>query len=67
MTEHETDRDLPASEQMRHPRRNVIDQRHQQIDPAGNRRIDRDARPDSNRKQPGGSPDDETPRPETDK
>jgi hypothetical protein len=32
-----------------------IDQRQQQIDPAGRHRVDDNARPDSNRKQPGGS------------
>jgi len=50
--------DMPANEILRHPRPNVIDQRQQQIDPAGNDRVDRNARPDANRKQPGGSPDD---------
>ncbi|HEY6918283.1 MAG TPA: hypothetical protein VI412_03425 [Tabrizicola sp.] len=33
----------------------MIDQRQQQIDPAGHHRQDPDARPDANRKQPGGS------------
>lgn len=47
---------VPANEKMRRPAPNVIDQRQQQIDPAGRQRIDRDARPDANRKQPGGSP-----------
>jgi hypothetical protein len=32
-----------------------IDQRQQQIDPAGRHRVDDNDRPDSNRKQPGGS------------
>lgn len=49
------DDDVPANEQLRHPRPNVIDQRQQQIDPAGRHREDPDARPDANRKQPGGS------------
>ncbi len=45
----------PANEKLRHPEPNVIDQRQQQIDPAGRHRQDPDARPDENRKQPGGS------------
>ncbi|HLQ20607.1 MAG TPA: hypothetical protein VK146_16670 [Tabrizicola sp.] len=45
----------PANERLRHPAPNVIDQRQQQIDPAGRHREDPDARPDANRKQPGGS------------
>lgn len=45
----------PANEKLRRPAPNVIDQRQQQIDPAGQHREDPDARPDSNRKQPGGS------------
>lgn len=45
----------PANEKMRRPAPNVIDQRQQQIDPAGRHREDPDARPDANRKQPGGS------------
>lgn len=45
----------PANEKLRRPEPNVIDQRQQQIDPAGQHRIDRDVRPDSNRKQPGGN------------
>lgn len=40
---------------LRRPAPNVIDQRQQQIDPAGQHRADPDARPDSNTKQPGGS------------
>ena len=47
----------PANERLRRPAPNVLDQRQQQIDPAGQHRRDPDARPDSNRKQPGGSPD----------
>lgn len=46
---------VPANEKMRRPGPNVIDQRQQQIDPAGRHREDPDARPDANRKQPGGS------------
>jgi hypothetical protein len=46
---------LPANERLRRPEPNVIDQRQQQIDPAGHHRTDPDARPDTNRKQPGGS------------
>lgn len=40
---------------LRRPAANVIDQRQQQIDPAGKHRTDRNDRPDANRKQPGGS------------
>jgi hypothetical protein len=46
----------PANERLRRPAPNVLDQRQQQIDPAGRHRRDPDARPDSNRKQPGGNP-----------
>jgi hypothetical protein len=46
---------LPANEKIRRPQPNVIDQRQQQIDPAGQHRQDPNARPDANRKQPGGS------------
>ena len=46
----------PSNDDLRRPVPGVIDQRQQQIDPAGRQRIDRDARPDANRKQPGGSP-----------
>jgi hypothetical protein len=49
------DNALPANERLRRPQPNVIDQRQQQIDPAGHHRTDPDARPDTNRKQPGGS------------
>lgn len=49
------DDSLPANEALRRPAPNVIDQRQQQIDPAGRHREDPDARPDANRKQPGGS------------
>lgn len=45
----------PANDSMRRPEPNLIDQRQQQIDPAGQHRQDRNARPDANRKQPGGS------------
>lgn len=45
----------PTNEKMRRPEPKVIDQRQQQIDPAGRHREDPDARPDRNRKQPGGS------------
>lgn len=40
---------------LRRPAANVIDQRQQQIDPAGKHRADPNDRPDANRKQPGGS------------
>jgi hypothetical protein len=46
---------VPSNERLRHPKPNVIDQRQQQIDPAGKHRRDQDERPDTNRKQPGGS------------
>jgi hypothetical protein len=52
------DDDMPANEELRRPAPNVIDQRQQQIDPAGHHRKDPDVRPDTNRKQPGGSSDD---------
>lgn len=42
------------TDRLRQPQPGVIDQRQQQIDPAGRHRIDRDVRPDTNRKQPGG-------------
>lgn len=45
----------PSNEQMRRPDPGTIDQRQQQIDPCGRYRRDPDARPDTNRKQPGGS------------
>ena len=45
---------LPSNERLREREPNVIDQRQQQIDPAGRHREDPDARPDANRKQPGG-------------
>lgn len=51
----EGDGSRPANEQLRRPGPNVIDQRQQQIDPAGRHRRDDNARPDTNRKQPGGS------------
>lgn len=40
----------------RHPKPNTIDQRQQQIDPAGKNRKDGDWRPDTNTKQPGNLP-----------
>lgn len=46
---------IPANKKLRQPSPNVVDQRQQQIDPAGHHRRDDDARPDTNRKQPGGS------------
>lgn len=49
--------DLPKNEELRHPKPGVIDQRQQQIDPAGHFRVDPDVRPDANSKQPGGSVD----------
>ncbi len=45
----------PSNEDLRHTLPGVIDQRQQQIDPAGKQRTDPNARPDSNTKQPGGS------------
>lgn len=54
MTDKET---LPSNEKLRRPQAHVIDQRQQQIDPAGRQREDRNDRPDANRKQPGGSED----------
>lgn len=56
MTNNSADPDPgPATEKLRHPEPNVIDQRQQQIDPAGRHREDPDSRHDDNRKQPGGS------------
>lgn len=49
----------PSNEELRRREPGVIDQRQQQIDPAGRQRTDRDARPDANRKQPGGKPPDD--------
>jgi hypothetical protein len=45
----------PSNEALRHPRPNLVDQRQQQIDPAGRQRRDDNLRPDTNRKQPGGN------------
>ena len=44
--------DESSNEQMRHPKQRVVDQRQQQIDPAGKFRRDDNARPKSNTKQP---------------
>jgi hypothetical protein len=46
------------NQRLRQPKPGVIDQRQQQIDPAGKNRVDENLRPDSNRKQPGGSSND---------
>jgi hypothetical protein len=51
----EDNEDVPANERLRRPQPNFIDQRQQQIDPAGHHRRDDNARLDANRKQPGGS------------
>lgn len=53
MTAETTDTTPSKNEELRRPAPNVIDQRQQQIDPAGQHRVDDNARPDSNRKQPG--------------
>lgn len=45
----------PSNERLRRPAPKVIDQRQQQIDPAGLHRRDPDDRPDTNTKQPGAS------------
>lgn len=50
------DPSAPETERLRHPSRRVLDQRQQQIDPAGEHRRDRNARPEPNTKQPGGLP-----------
>lgn len=58
MTEERNRRSDQAStttQDLRNPKPGVIDQRQQQIDPAGKHRVDRNAQSDSNRKQPGGS------------
>lgn len=47
----------------RHPDRHTIDQRQQQIDPAGKNRDDENRRPDTNTKQPGNLPERGKPRP----
>lgn len=44
-----------SSEGLRRPSPDMIDQRQQQMDPAGRYRIDPNARPHGNTKQPGGS------------
>ena len=44
-----------SNQDLRRANPGVIDQRQQQIDPAGKNRIDPDLRPDANSKQPGGS------------
>lgn len=49
------DQSSTKTQDLRNPKPGVIDQRQQQIDPAGKHRVDRNARSDSNRKQPGGS------------
>lgn len=51
-----TKTEIPKNKELRRPAPGVIDQRQQQIDPAGQHRADPDNRPDTNRKQPGGSP-----------
>jgi hypothetical protein len=43
------------NERLRNLKPKAIDQRQQQVDPAGKHRVDPNARPDSNTKQPGGS------------
>ncbi|MDB5665908.1 hypothetical protein [Cypionkella sp.] len=43
-----------SNEQLRRPQKTVIDQRAQQIDPAGEFREDDNQRQDSSTKQPGG-------------
>ncbi|PZQ95407.1 MAG: hypothetical protein DI533_18975 [Cereibacter sphaeroides] len=45
--------DESAVGDLRQPEQNVIDQRQQQIDPAGRSRKDPNERPDGNTKQPG--------------
>jgi len=40
----------------RHPKPTIIDQRQQQIDPAGENRKDRNWRPNTNTKQPSNLP-----------
>ena len=45
----------PDTKDLRHPQPNVIDQRAQQIDPAGKNRRDWNKRPNDNTLQPGGS------------
>lgn len=47
----------------RRPAPDIIDQRQQQIDPAGKDRDDENRRPDTNTKQPGNLPERGKPRP----
>lgn len=44
-----------APNPLRRPAQGVIDQRQQQIDPAGKHRVDPNTRDDDNTRQPGGS------------
>ena len=46
-------RNLPANEALRRPEPRVIDQRHQQIDPAGHHRTDVNANAPGTMKHPG--------------
>lgn len=55
-----TDDPPRTTDDLRH-KGNVIDQRQQQIDPAGHHREDSNDRPDTNRKQPGGTDPDRYP------
>jgi len=52
---------MPDKDDLRHPGKGVVDQRQQQIDPAGKHRRDEDRRPDTNTKQPGNLPADGPP------
>jgi hypothetical protein len=54
MTEDRDAKLIPPAEQRR-PAPNVVDQRQQQIDPAGRHRVDLNENAKHSRKQPGGA------------
>lgn len=55
---------MPRNDPMpRRPAPDIIDQRQQQIDPAGKDRDDENRRPDTNTKQPGNLPERGKPHP----
>ncbi|MFC3179365.1 hypothetical protein [Cypionkella sinensis] len=47
---------MSKDRETRHPAPNVVDQRQQQIDPAGHHHVDPNKRPATNTKQPGNLP-----------
>lgn len=56
MQHDKTTKEIIPTEELRKPAPNVIDQRQQQIDPAGKHRIDPDAVKSDTTKQPGRTP-----------